>query len=91
MLRQIGGSYDWRRDAFRLNKNLFAAVVETFCRLHDEELIYRSNHLVNCGTQLNTTFSNQGVIKMEIHLMIVPEYEPKAEFGMITHLKIPDQ
>lgn len=89
MLRPIGGSYDWTREALGMNQNLFAAVVETFCRLHDEELIYRSNRLVNWCTQLDTAFSNREVIKMEIPLIIVPEYEPKAEFGIITHLKYP--
>lgn len=34
MLRPIGGSYDWTREALGMNQNLFAAVVETFCRLH---------------------------------------------------------
>jgi len=33
-------------------------VVETFCRLHEEGIIYRANRLVNWCVRLNTTLSN---------------------------------
>jgi valyl-tRNA synthetase len=33
-------------------------VVETFCRLHEEGVIYRANRLVNWCVRLNTTLSN---------------------------------
>lgn len=80
------------REAFTMDQNLSAAVVETFCRLHDEGLIYRSNRLVNWCTQLNTALSNLEVINIEIPgrtLLVVPGYERKVEFGVITHFKYP--
>jgi valyl-tRNA synthetase len=33
-------------------------VVEAFCRLHDEGIIYRANRLVNWCVHLKTTISN---------------------------------
>lgn len=90
VLRRMGGSYDWTREAFTMDQNLSAAVVETFCRLHDEGLIYRSNRLVNWCTQLNTALSNLEVINLEIPgrtLLVVPGYDRKVEFGVITHFK----
>jgi valyl-tRNA synthetase len=42
VLDRLGGSFDWTREAFTMDQNLSAAVTETFVRLHEEGLIYRS-------------------------------------------------
>lgn len=47
-LKRLGGSFDWSREAFTMDENLSAAVTETFVKMHEEGLIYRSNRLVNC-------------------------------------------
>lgn len=89
VLRRMGGSYEWTREAFTMDENLSNAVVETFCRLHDEGYIYRSNRLVNWCTQLNTALSNLEVTIMDIPgrtLLDVPGYNKKVEFGVITYL-----
>ena len=41
-----------------MDKNLSAAVTETFVKLHEEGTIYRANRLVNWCVRLNTTLSN---------------------------------
>lgn len=87
VLRRMGGSFDWTREAFTMDSNLSAAVTETFVRLHEEGLIYRSNRLVNWCTQLNTALSNLEVDNKELPgrtLLDVPGYERKVEFGVIT-------
>jgi valyl-tRNA synthetase len=56
VLRRMGGSFDWSREAFTMDENLSAAVTETFVRLHEEGYIYRSNRLVNC--ELSRTLFN---------------------------------
>jgi len=92
VLRRLGGSFDWTREAFTMDKNLSAAVTETFVRLHEQGLIYRSNRLVNWCTQLNTALSNLEVDNKELEgrtLLDVPGYERKVEFGVITHFKYP--
>jgi len=92
VLKRMGGSYDWTREAFTMDENLSAAVTETFVQLHEEGYIYRSNRLVNWCTQLNTALSNLEVDNKEIPgrtLLDVPGYERKVEFGVLTSFKYP--
>ncbi|KAI1213881.1 tRNA synthetases class I-domain-containing protein [Annulohypoxylon truncatum] len=90
--RKMGGSTDWSREAFTMDKNLSAAVTETFVKLHEEGTIYRANRLVNWCTKLNTALSNLEVVNKELAgrtLLDVPGYDKKVEFGIIVHFKYP--
>ncbi len=65
------------------------AVIETFCRLHEDGIIYRANRLVNWCVKLNTTLSNLEVDQKELEgrtFLQVPGYDPKEkfEFGVLT-------
>ncbi|KAG6890754.1 hypothetical protein C0992_012726 [Termitomyces sp. T32_za158] len=53
-------------DPHRHAQTLSKAVIETFCRLHEEGIIYRANRLVNWCVKLNTTLSNLEV-RMPAH------------------------
>ncbi|KAG8907503.1 hypothetical protein FRB99_003876 [Tulasnella sp. 403] len=93
-LKRLGGSYDWTRVAFTMNETLSKAVIETFCRLHDDGTIYRANRLVNWCVKLNTTLSNLEVDQRELQgrtMLSVPGYDPKEkfEFGVITSFAYP--
>lgn len=82
--RKMGISADWSREAFTMDKNLSAAVAETFVRLHDEGIIYRANRLVNWDCTLSTALSNLEVDQKELSgrtLLDVPGYDKKVEFG----------
>lgn len=88
-LHRLGGSYDWDRTAFTMDERLSKAVIETFCRLHEDGVIYRANRLVNWCVKLNTTLSNLEVEQKQLAgrtLLNVPGYEAKErfEFGVIT-------
>jgi valyl-tRNA synthetase len=88
VLRRMGGSFDWTREAFTMDANLSAAVTETFVRLHEEGTIYRANRLVNWCVKLNTALSNLEVVNKELEgrtLLDVPGYDKKVEFGVIVH------
>ncbi|KAL5320915.1 hypothetical protein ACEPPN_011725 [Leptodophora sp. 'Broadleaf-Isolate-01'] len=90
VLRRMGGSMDWTREAFTMNENFSAAVTETFVTLHEEGIIYRENRLVNWCTKLNTSLSNLEVVNKELTgrtLLDVPGYDKKVEFGIIVHFK----
>lgn len=92
VLRRMGGSMDWTREAFTMDKNLSAAVTETFCRLQEEGLIYRENRLVNWCCLLQTAMSNLEVDNKELTgrtLIDVPGYDKKVAFGVITTFKYP--
>lgn len=90
VLRRMGGSFDWTREAFTMDENCTAAVLETFVKLHEEGIIYRANRLVNWCTKLNTTVSNLEVVNKELSgrtLIDVPGYDKKVEFGIIVHFR----
>ena len=90
VLKRMGGSFDWTREAFTMNPTFTAAVTETFCTLHEEGFIYRSNKLVNWCTALNTSLSNLEVDNKELEgrtMLEVPGYQKKIEFGVITYFQ----
>lgn len=69
-------------------QDLCVAVNEAFIRLHDENIIYRDNKLVNWCTKLKTALSNLEVDNMELEgrtFLAVPDHDPskKYEFGVI--------
>ena len=66
-LRRLGGSYDWSRKAYTMDPPLYRAVIENFCRLHEDGIIYRANRLVNWCVRLNTTLSN-----LEVRCYYIP-------------------
>lgn len=66
-LRRLGGSYDWSRKAYTMDPPLYRAVIENFCRLHEDGIIYRANRLVNWCVRLNTTLSN-----LEVRCYCIP-------------------
>ncbi|KAI0781633.1 tRNA synthetases class I-domain-containing protein [Irpex lacteus] len=93
-LQRLGGSYDWDRVAFTMDEGLSKAVIETFCRLHEDGILYRANRLVNWCVRLNTTLSNLEVDQKQLEgrtLLSVPGYDPKEkfEFGVITSFAYP--
>eukprot|EP00741_Cyanophora_paradoxa_P000221 tig00000402_g214.t1 len=57
-LRRLGASCDWSREKFTLDKDLSEAVIESFVRLHEDGLIYRSTYLVNWSPNLQTAVSD---------------------------------
>ncbi|KAF9458072.1 tRNA synthetases class I-domain-containing protein [Collybia nuda] len=88
-LHRLGGSYDWDRVAFTMDERLSKAVIETFCKLHEDGIIYRANRLVNWCVKLNTTLSNLEVEQKQLSgrtFLNVPGYDVKEkfEFGVIT-------
>jgi valyl-tRNA synthetase len=90
VLDRLGGSFDWTREAYTMSDTLSAGVTETFVRLHNDGLIYRSNRLVNWCTRLQTSLSNLEVESKEIEgrtLIDVPGYSKKVEFGVLTYFK----
>ncbi|MCJ1272728.1 hypothetical protein MMC21_000515 [Puttea exsequens] len=91
-LKRQGGSLDWTRESFTMGPTFSAAVTETFCKLHEEGYIYRSNRLINWCTHLRTSLSNLEVDNVAIEKptkLDVPGYSKKIEFGVLTHFRYP--
>ena len=75
-LRKLGASCDWQRERFTMDDGLSAAVAEVFCRLYDEELIYRGNYIVNWCPRCHTALSDE-------------ESEHQDENGKLWHIRYP--
>ncbi|PVU98856.1 hypothetical protein BB559_001221 [Furculomyces boomerangus] len=90
--KRLGGSYDWTREQFTLNDQLSKAVVETFIRLWDQGIIYRTRRLVNWCVYFKTALSNLEVENKELAgrtLLSVPGYDEKVEFGVLILFSYP--
>jgi len=57
-LRAMGASLDWDRNGFTLESPYYEAVIECFCRLHEEGLIYRDTRLINWCVDCRTALSD---------------------------------
>ncbi|KAL1662176.1 hypothetical protein GGF50DRAFT_128956 [Schizophyllum commune] len=80
-LRSLGGSYDWSSKAYTIDPPLYRAVIENFCRLHEDGIIYRANRLVNWCVRLTTTLSNLEVDQKASNgreFLSVPGYREKV-------------
>ena len=75
-MRRLGDSVDWSRDRFTMDEGLSEAVTEVFVRLHEENLIYRGQRLVNWDPVLHTALSDLEVVA-----------EPES--GSLWHLRYP--
>src|SRR5882724_9712391 len=75
-MRRLGNSLDWSRDAFTMDPQRSAGVVEAFVRLHEEGLIYRGKRLVNWDPVLLSALSDL-------------EVQSEPEEGHLWHLRYP--
>ncbi|MEO0406087.1 MAG: valine--tRNA ligase [Cyanobacteria bacterium P01_A01_bin.135] len=65
-LRRLGVSADWSRERFTMDAGLSKAVAEAFVRLHEDELIYRGNYLVNWCPASQSAVSDLEVESKEV-------------------------
>ncbi|KAJ7863189.1 hypothetical protein B0H13DRAFT_2254165 [Mycena leptocephala] len=82
-LHRLGGSYDWDRaflpwTRFKRNK----AVIESFCRLHEDGTIYRANRLVHWCVKMNTTLSNLEVDQKQLTGRTMLTFGVLVSFGV---------
>src|SRR5574343_227895 len=75
-MRRMGTSPDWTRERFTMDAGLNKVVTETFVRLYNEGLIYRSKRLVNWDPKLHTAVSDLEVVQEE-------------EDGFMWHIRYP--
>ncbi|KGF72439.1 valyl-tRNA synthetase [Neosynechococcus sphagnicola sy1] len=66
-LRRLGVSVDWSRERFTLDEGLSAAVIEAFVQMHEQELIYRGEYLVNWCPASQSAVSDLEVDNQEVN------------------------
>lgn len=64
-LRKLGFSLDWSRAKFTLDEDIIKIVHQTFKKMYDDGLVYRSERLVNYCTFDGTSFSDLEVEYVE--------------------------
>ena len=88
-IRCLGASVDWSREAFTMDKNLSAAVVEAFVRFHESGLVFRAKRLINWSCALQSAISDIEVDHLELDQptkLTVPGHTERKEgyeFGTI--------
>ncbi len=75
-LRSLGASCDWNRERFTMDEGLSDAVLEVFCKLYEEDLIYKGNYIVNWCPRCQTALSDE-------------ESEHQASAGNMWHIRYP--
>ena len=75
-MRRIGDTVDWSREYFTMDATQSAVVNETFVRLFEEGLIYRSKRMVNWDPVLRSAVSDL-------------EVESEEEDGFLWHIRYP--
>ncbi len=64
-MRAMGFSADWSRLRYTLDDALNRCVNETFTKMYHDGLIYRGNRIVNWDPNLETTVSDDEVVRVE--------------------------
>lgn len=64
-LRRMGFSLDWGRAKFTLDPDIVKVVYQTFKKMFDDGLVYRSDRLVNYCTKDGTSFSDLETVSKE--------------------------
>ena len=64
-MRAMGFSPDWSRQRYTLDETLNRCVNETFTKMYQDGLIYRGNRIVNWDPKLETTVSDDEVVRLE--------------------------
>jgi len=64
-LKKLGASCDWGRTRFTMDEKYYESVIDTFIILHQKNLIYRGNRMVNWDTEALTAVSDEEVIYTE--------------------------
>lgn len=88
--RAMGSSLDWSRLAYTLDEQRYRAVTEAFVRMHEAELIYRGDRIVNWDPKGQTVISDDEIIYKEekadfYHLQygpfVIGTARPETKFG----------
>lgn len=77
-MKKMGASADWSRFTFMLDTKVVVQVLETFSKLHQDNLVYRDEQLVNYCTHCGTSFSELEVLYQD---QVSPLYFVKYPFA----------
>ncbi|MFT5179600.1 MAG: valyl-tRNA synthetase [Candidatus Paceibacteria bacterium] len=64
-IRSMGASVDWSREAYTLDDERSKAVRKAFKDMHDDDLIYQGDRIVNWDPKGQTTISDDEVVRVD--------------------------
>ncbi len=64
-IRRMGASVDWSRYTFTLDPEVIDTVLNTFEKLHQDNLVYKDDYMVNYCPNCGTTFADLEVVHLE--------------------------
>ncbi|MES2986039.1 MAG: valine--tRNA ligase [Patescibacteria group bacterium] len=65
-VKRIGASYDWSRDTFTLDEKVVSGVQDTFIKMYNDGLVYRSKRDVNWCSKHQTSLSDVETTNKEL-------------------------
>ena len=65
-LRKLGASCDWSRTRFTMDEEYSKVVIEVFCRLYENGLIYQGNYIINWCPRCQTALSDEEASHKEL-------------------------
>jgi len=89
-LRRLGFALDWEKSQFTLDEKIIQTVYQTFKKMYEDGLIYRSERLVNYCTRCGTGFSdlevkyveqNDPLYYMKYGPFVLATVRPETKFG----------
>ncbi len=87
-IKRLGASADWSRFTFTLDKTAVAQALQTFSKLHDDNLIYRDLQLVNYCTKCGTSYSELEVLHVErqgaLYYIKYPHADDPTKFELVA-------
>lgn len=90
-IRTMGASVDWTRYTFTLEEKSINTVVNTFKKMVNEGLIYRSDYVVNYSFKYGTTFSDaETVMKEQTDPLYYIKYGPLTVATVRPETKLGD-
>nr|XP_012217510.1 PREDICTED: valine--tRNA ligase, mitochondrial-like isoform X1 [Linepithema humile] len=91
-LKTLGATLDWDKEYFTIDQNHSTAVMETFVRLNESNLLYRGKDLVNWSPALRSTISEIEVEDFVVNgktRLQLPGYDVKVTVGQLFKLAYP--
>lgn len=90
-MKKMGASADWSRFKFMLDPDLVSIVLDTFKKLHAENLVYRDVRLVNYCTHCGTSYSELEVNYQDqttpLYYVKYPLLEKPGEFVTLATVR----
>ncbi len=83
-LRRLGFGLDWTKEKYTMDPDIVKIVYDTFKKMFDVGLVYRSERLVNYCTRCGTSYSDLEVADKEIEGKLYFIKFPIKEGGHIT-------